>query len=161
MHPPTTSTVTTVPKGSYRNNGSKGQFLCKVCGFLFSAEKNRFQKAYELRCPFCSHSLVSIKDRKEFRIWKCVNRSCSYYQNNLKKSDPDSPNGKCDYKLHYLYREFSVDFFKMKLTDFSSKIATMKFRKYDANVMGLCLTLHVKKSPTSRSPTIAGLLPYV
>ena len=52
----------------YRNNGSKGQFLCKVCGFLFSAEKNRFHKAYELRCPFCSHSLVSIKDRKEFRI---------------------------------------------------------------------------------------------
>ena len=127
----------------YRNNGSKGQFLCKVCSFLFSAEKNRFQKAYELRCPFCSHSLVPIKDRKEFRIWKCVNRDCSYYQNNLKKVDPDSPNGKSDYKLHYLYREFSVDFFKMKLTDFSSKIATMKFRKYDANVMGLCLTLHV------------------
>jgi len=127
----------------YRNNGSKGQFLCKVCSFLFSAEKNRFQKAYELRCPFCSHSLVPIKDRKEFRIWKCVNRNCSYYRNNLKKVDPGSPNGKSDYKLHYLYREFSVDFFRMKLTDFSSKVATMKFRKYDANVMGLCLTLHV------------------
>jgi transposase-like protein len=57
--------------------------------------------------------------------------------------DPDSPNGKSDYKLHYLYREFTMDFFQMKLDDGSGKVAAMRFRKFDQNIMGLCLTLHV------------------
>lgn len=127
----------------YRNNGSKNQMLCKICRSTFHQETNRFHKKYELRCPFCGHSLVPVKSRKFFTIWKCTNSKCSYYQDNLKKVIPDSPNGKSDYKLHYLYREFSVDFFKMKLTNVSGKIATMKFRKYDANMMGLCLTMHI------------------
>jgi len=127
----------------YRNNGSKGQLQCKVCSTRFTPEQNRFHKSYEIRCPFCRHSLVKVKHRKYFAIWKCVNKKCSYYQNNLKHVDPDSPNGKCDYKLHYLYREFSVNFFKMKLDDYSPGIATMRFKKYDANVMGICLTLRV------------------
>ena len=57
---------------------------------------------------------MPVKSRKHFTIWKCVNRNCSYYKNSLKHVDPDSPNGKSDYKLHYLYREFTMDFFQMK-----------------------------------------------
>lgn len=127
----------------YDNNGDKGQYHCKICASFFYPHTRRFHKSFELRCPFCGHSLVPVKSRKHFTVWKCVNKKCSYYQNNLKKVNPDSPNGNSDYKLHYLYREFSLDFFSMKLDDFSGKIATMRFRKYDANIMGLCLTLHV------------------
>ncbi|MCI1722869.1 MAG: DDE-type integrase/transposase/recombinase [Lachnospiraceae bacterium] len=127
----------------YRNNGGKGQYQCKVCHTLFSPEKNRFHKSYELRCPFCGHALVPVKNRKFFVIWKCVNSRCPYYADRLKKVRADSPNGKSDYKLHYIYREFSVDFFRMELGGPSRKIASMRFRKYDANVMGLCLTLRV------------------
>jgi transposase-like protein len=126
-----------------RNNGGKGQYQCKVCHTLFSPEKNRFHKSYELRCPFCGHALVPVKNRKFFVIWKCVNSRCPYYADRLKKVRADSPNGKSDYKLHYIYREFSVDFFRMELGGPSRKIASMRFRKYDANVMGLCLTLRV------------------
>ena len=127
----------------YRNNGSKGQCLCKACGKMFSPGTRRFNKKFELHCPFCGHSLVPVKSRKHFTIWKCVNRNCSYYKNSLKHVDPDSPNGKSDYKLHYLYREFTMDFFQMKLDDGSGKVAAMRFRKFDQNIMGLCLTLHV------------------
>ena len=47
----------------YRNNGKKGQILCKVCQTAFSPEKNRFQKQYTLKCPHCSHALVHKKNR--------------------------------------------------------------------------------------------------
>ena len=36
-----------------------------------------------------------------------------------------------------------MDFFQMKLDDGSGKVAAMRFRKFDQNIMGLCLTLHV------------------
>ena len=127
----------------YSNNGSKGQLLCKVCHTMFSPHDNRFHKAFELRCPFCGHSLVPVKDRKFFVVWKCVNRNCSYYKDNLKKVDPDSPNGRSDYKLHYIYREFNVDFFRMPLESLPKNASSLRFRKYDANIMGLCLTLHI------------------
>ena len=127
----------------YSNNGSKGQLLCKVCGSLFSPKENRFHKAFELRCPFCGRALVPVKNRKFFVIWKCVNKNCSFYKNNLKNVDPDSPNGKRDYKLNYLYREFNVDFFRMPLENLPKNASSLKFRKYDANIMGLCLTLHI------------------
>lgn len=127
----------------YSNNGSKGQLLCKVCRTMFSPQDNRFHKAFELRCPFCGHSLVPVKNRKFFVVWKCVNGNCSYYKDSLKKVDPDSLNGRSDYKLHYIYREFNVDFFRMPLESLPKNASSLRFRKYDANIMGLCLTLHV------------------
>lgn len=48
----------------YKNNDSKGQLLCKVCSTAFSPEEKRFARPYPLKCPYCSHSLVSIKNRK-------------------------------------------------------------------------------------------------
>jgi transposase-like protein len=126
----------------YRNNGSAGQLQCKVCGTRFSPD-NRFHKSYQLKCPFCGRALIPVKDRRFFTVWKCKNAKCPYYLNRLRQVRPGTPNGKADYKLHYLYREFSVDFFKMKLDNVSDKIASFRFRKYDANIMGLCLTLHV------------------
>ena len=47
----------------YRNNGKKGQILCKVCQTAFSPEENRFLKQYTLKCHHCSHALVHKKDR--------------------------------------------------------------------------------------------------
>ena len=127
----------------YRNNGSHGQYQCKVCGERFSPGETRFGKKFQIRCPFCGRALVPVKNRKFFTIWKCVNPKCSYYQNNLKKVEPGTPNGKRDYKLHYLYREFCIDLFKMPLDQLPKNASSLRFRKYDAHIMGLCLTLHV------------------
>ena len=49
----------------------------------------------------------------------------------------------CEYKLHYIYRKFQIDFFKMDLNSLPKNASSLKFSKFDSNVMSLCLTLHV------------------
>ena len=130
------------------NDGKKqSQLLCKVCQSLFSvASEGRFSKIYVLRCPHCDHSLVHKKDRKNFIVHKCVNPKCPYYLKNLKKvdkADLDEDYGKNKYKLHYIYREFAIDFFKMDLNTLPKNASSLKFSKFDKNVMGLCLTYKI------------------
>ena len=100
----------------------------------------------KLRCPHCSSSLVPKKDRKHFTIHKCVNPKCPYYLHNLKKVDKQDLKdefGKNKYKLHYIYREFTVDFFSMDLNSLPKNASSLKFNKHNAHVMSLALTLHV------------------
>lgn len=56
----------------YKNNGSKGQILCKVCSTAFSPEENRFTKPFTLRCHYCSCALVRKKERKQFSLHICT-----------------------------------------------------------------------------------------
>lgn len=51
--------------------------------------------------------------------------------------------GKNKYKLHYLYREFTVDFFRMDLDSLPKNASSLKFSKHNAHIMSLCLTMHV------------------
>jgi len=130
----------------YKNNGSKGQLLCKVCDARFSPEEGNRFSSLNLRCPYCSHSLVHKKDRKHFVIHKCVNSKCPYYLRNLKKvdkADLDEEYGKNKYKLHYIYREFTIDFFKMDITTLPKNASSLKFTKNNAHIMSLCLTYRV------------------
>ena len=131
---------------SWNDGKKKSQLRCKVCQSHFSpSEGNRFS-SLNLRCPHCGHSLVQIKDRKHFVIHKCVNLKCSYYLSNLAKVDKEDlcrENGRSKYKLHYIYREFIIDFFKMDLNSLPANASSLKFSKFDSHVMSLCLTLHV------------------
>ena len=129
----------------YKNNGSKGQLSCKVCSARFSPSESRFS-SIKLRCPHCGHSLVPKKDRKHFVIHKCVNPKCPFYLHNLKRVDQEDLNedfGKNKYKLHYIYREFTTDFFRMDLNSLPKNASSLKFSRHNAHVMSLCLTLHV------------------
>ena len=130
----------------YKNNGSKGQIMCKVCQTLFSPSESRFTKTSSLRCPYCTNILVPKKDRKHFILHKCVNLKCPYYLHNLKNvdaADLKEPYGKNKYKLHYIYREFTIDFFKMDLTSLPKNASSLKFAKNNAHIMSLCLTMHI------------------
>lgn len=129
----------------YDNNGGNGQYQCKVCGQTFSSGEV-VTTPFRLTCPHCSHTLVAKKDRKFFRIHKCVNPKCPYYLHNLSKVDKKDLKedyGKNKYKLHYIYREFQIDFFKMDLNSLPKNASSLKFSKFDSHVMSLCLTLHV------------------
>ena len=129
----------------YKNNGSKGQLMCKVCSTKFSPEESR-HSSLKLRCPHCMHTLVPKKSRKHFIVHKCVNPKCPYYLKNLKKvdkADLKEDYGKNKYKLHYIYREFTLDFFRMDLNSLPKNASSLRFSKFDSNVMGLCLTMHV------------------
>ena len=127
----------------YDNNGGNGQFQCKICGQTFITG-DRVTAPLTLLCPYCGHVLVPKKDRKHFIVHKCVNKKCSYYKNNLKLLPKDlDPSEKYKYKLHYIYREFTLDFFSMDLSQLPSWAASFKFKKNNAHIMGLCLTYHV------------------
>ena len=130
----------------YKNNGSHNQLMCKVCGRKSQTGINEFSNKVVLRCPHCSHTLVHKKDRKHFIIHKCVNPKCPYYLHNLKKVEKKhlaEPFGKNKYKLHYIYREFTVDFFKMDISSLPKNASSLRFSRHNAYIMSLCLTLLV------------------
>lgn len=119
--------------------------LCKVCDAKFSENDNRFS-SMKMHCPHCGSTLVPKKNRKHFIVHKCVNPNCSYYLRNLNKVEKKhlmEPYGKNNYKLHYIYREFTVDFFRMDLDSLPKNASSLKFSKHNAHIMSLCLTLHV------------------
>ena len=129
----------------YKNNGSKRQLLCKVCDSHFSPDESRFS-SIKLRYPHCSNTLVPKKNRKYFVIHKCVNSKCPYYLHNLKKVDKQDLKqdyGKNKYKLHYIYREFQVYFFRMDLNSLPKNASSLKFSKHNQHVMSLCLTYRI------------------
>ena len=128
----------------YKNNGKGNQLLCKICQTLFTPNDNRFSKTMTLKCPYCSRSLEAKKNRKHFIVHKCINPKCPYYLNNLKKVDKnDLISDKYKYKLHYIYREFTLDFFKMDIRSLPSNSSSLNFSKHSSYIMSLCLTLHI------------------
>jgi len=140
----------------YVNNGGKGQFRCKVCETLFHLH-NRYNQPLKLRCPYCSHALVHKKDRKHFIVHKCVNKKCSYYLHNLRTVDQKDLKdyGKNKYKLHYIYRQFTVDFFQMDLDSLPPNASSFNFKKHNPHIMSLCLTFHVNLSLSLRKTSVA------
>ena len=132
---------------TWNNGRSKTQILCKVCQTKFSpGTDNRFSKTHKLKCPYCTHALVPKKNRKHFILHKCVNPKCSYYLHNLRKVDKQDLKedyAKNKYKLHYIYREFTIDFFKMDLSSLPKKASSLKFKQHDSYTMALCLTYRV------------------
>lgn len=128
----------------YDNNGGGGQYQCKICAQTF-ATGQQVVKTLKLKCPYCSHALSPKKHRKFFIVHKCTNNKCSYYLHNLKSVDSKTIKSKEKYKhkLHYIYREFTVDFFAMDLDSLPKNASSLKFRKQNAHIMSLCLTFHV------------------
>ena len=96
----------------YDNNGGNGQYQCKVCGQTFTSGEI-VTTPFRLCCPHCGHSLSPKKDRKFFRIHKCVNKKCPYYLHALKQvstEDLEKDSGKYKYKLmERNYRDFDGD----------------------------------------------------
>jgi len=138
----------------YDNTGGRGQLLCKVCNLRFNKGKTDF-KPIALICPYCGHTLVQKKDRKHFNIHKCVNKDCPFYLDSLRKLSPEDraeyQHDKHKFKLHYIYREFTIDFFKMDLSTLPKGATNLTFRNFSPHIMGLCLTYNVNLGLSTRT----------
>ena len=145
------------PYLTWNDGKKKSQIRCKVCLNLHSPfDDNRFSKTHKLRCPHCSRILEPVKNRKHFIIHKCKNSKCPFYLHNLKKVKKEHlSEEKCKYKFHYIYREFTIDFFRMDLNSLPKNASSLKFSKFDKNVMGLCLTYKVNLGLSLRKTTEA------
>lgn len=137
----------------YDNTGGRGQFWCKICDYHFNRQ-NRIDNFVELHCPHCGGALTVEKNRKFFNIHKCRNKNCSYYLNALSSLSKDSlkeyklkPER---FKLHYVYREFKINFFKVDLYSLPQNASSLQFRKFSPHVMGLCLTYLVNCGLSTR-----------
>lgn len=134
----------------YDNNGGKGQYQCKVCGLTFK-ENNFATTPLVFKCPYCGSTLTETKERKHFKIHKCTNKKCSYYLKNLNKLPKNiKDSDKYKYKLHYIYREFNINFFKVDLYHISKRATTLNFKKFNPHIMGLVLTYHVNLKLSTR-----------
>jgi len=137
----------------YANNGNSGQFKCKVCSFLFN-QKNRYDKDVILKCPHCLKSLEKKKERKDFSLYKCTYKSCSYYLNKKKsmtsqekklfKKDPQS------FKLHYIYRSFSLDFKSLAQDSPIQTKGCLSKIHASPQTLGLILTYYVNYGLSAR-----------
>lgn len=137
----------------YDNTGGRGQFWCKVCDAHFNRQ-NYIATPIELHCPHCGNALTLAKHRKNFNIHKCTSHHCSFYQSTLKSLSKDdllacqsNPN---KFKLHYIYREFTTNFFKVDLFSLPKSSSSLAFRKFSPHVMGLCLTYLVNCGLSTR-----------
>ncbi|TLN00242.1 DDE-type integrase/transposase/recombinase [bacterium] len=142
----------------YDNTGGRGQFLCKVCALRFDKDKTDF-KIGALVCPYCGHILVKKKERKHFNIHKCINKKCSFYLQALSKLSPDDLEeykvDKHKFKLHYIYREFTIDYFKVDLASMPKGCVNLTFRNFSPHVLGLCLTYLVNLGLSTRATSRA------
>lgn len=138
----------------YDNSGGRGQLWCKVCDFKFSKGNTSFDIG-TLLCPYCGLVLVKKKDRKHFNIHKCVNMKCSFYIKSLKQLSADEFKEfqlhKHRFKLHYIYREFTTDFFDVDLSSMPKGSVNLNFRTFSPHVMGLCLTYNVNLGLSTRA----------
>lgn len=138
----------------YDNTGGRGQLWCKICDLKFSKTKTDF-KPISLLCPYCGHTLVKKKERKNFNIHKCVNKDCSFYINSIKNLSPEEfdeyQKDKHKFKLHYIYREFTTDYFKVDLNSMPKGAVNLTFRNFSPHIMGLCLTYHVNLGLSTRA----------
>lgn len=79
-----------------------------------------------------------------FRRGECdIPEDCNCYLCNAPFQYLIWNDGKNKYKLHYIYREFTIDFFKIDLNSLPKNASSLKFNKFDSHIMSLCLTLHV------------------
>ena len=134
----------------YDNNGGNGQFQCKVCSQTFKTGE-QYKKPIRIKCPHCGNTLTIVKSRKVFNIHKCVNKKCPYYLSR-KKILPKglSLEEKYEFKLHYIYREFTLDFFAMDPYSLPGSATTFQFKKFNPHVLGLVLTYHVNLQLSTR-----------
>ena len=137
----------------YDNTGGRGQYWCKFCDTHFN-KHNLFDNVHIYKCPYCNNSLSPIKNRKNFIVHKCMNNNCNYYlnaYNSLSNKDKvEYSNHPERFKLHYIYREFDVNLFKLDLYNMPKNFSSLNFRKFSPEIMGLCLTYNVNYGLSTR-----------
>lgn len=129
----------------YDNNGGHGQFLCKVCKSTFFPYKPT--KDDEPHCPFCGSKLTRIKERKDFDIYRCNNRDCSFRKKKLSAMDASqkalyrqSPHL---FKLRYIYRKFNFYFTPLSKENDNLPLVDLPNIKASPHVLGLILTYRI------------------
>ena len=130
---------------AYDNNGSRGEFWCKVCNSKFAIRKPSIDN--DPYCPFCNSKLVLIKKRKSFDIFRCYNSQCTYRKKKLSSMSPEqrilfkkSPHL---FKLRFIYRKFHFQFTPLSKSNVNLPIVDLPNITASPHILGLILTYHI------------------
>ena len=138
----------------YANNGSGGQYKCKVCDCNFH-RNNKFKKQVAFKCPYCHSHLDHIKTRDDFNIHKCRNNTCSLYVrnlNNMTKAEKQLYKEKpYELKLRYIYRSFKVDFVPLSKHQLDLPKVDLSRIQSSPQTLGLVLTYFINYGLSARS----------
>ena len=142
----------------YDNNGGKGQFLCKICSFIFFS-KIKYSKTAIIKCPYCRATLVKVKERQQFNVLKCKNDNCSFYLNNLNSMSKSEKalfaKKPFKFKVRYIYREFTFNFEPLSKSDEQSPeaVSRVDISKIHASphTLGLILTYYANYGISARN----------
>ena len=138
----------------YDNTGGRGSFQCKVCKSRFN-HKSRFSKQVQFKCPHCGRALSRMKERSCFYIWKCTSLDCSFYKDNLnslsKKEREIFKLKPENFKLHYIFREFTTDFVPLSSSPNYEIPSSSLSRIYSSShTLGLILTYSINYGLSAR-----------
>lgn len=138
----------------YDNNGGRGNFWCKVCNSKFNRQTS-FSKVPTFRCPHCGHTLERIKERSCYYVWKCKSLECSFYKDNfnsLSKKEKEIFAMKPEnYKLHYLYREFTTEFLPLSSQqNYDLPSGSLNKIYASSHTLGLILTYNINYGLSAR-----------
>lgn len=133
---------------SFNNGEKRTQIRCKVCENTFSTVKT-YSSQIVRKCPHCGNKLSLIKSRNHFDIYKCMNRKCPHFRQELNNLSPQDKQRyiiePSAFSLHYITRVFnaSLDVLeKVQRTLVPSKIDLARIHN-SKHILGLALTYYV------------------
>lgn len=133
----------------YINDGrKKSQLLCKVCGTLFQLHHNRKESKAKYWCPHCGRAIYLWKKSDVCNIYKCGNKNCPCYLNNLKKLNErekklQKTGMSSQFKLCYQYREYHFSPAQLKTVQPEYTNGNFKNIHNTFNTVGLVLAYNV------------------
>lgn len=143
----------------YINNGKKKsiQYKCKVCSKTFTETPKT--KSPKFICPICGRALFLWKQRAFVDIYKCQNRKCERYIENLnklskeeRKMQKEKPS---NFKLHYIYRDYKINFKNVITEELIKPVKRLSQFTYKPSVIGLVLTFHITLHQSTRQTAFA------
>lgn len=124
-----------------------------MCKCTFN-KKNRYLKNLLFLCPHCGRALERKKERKDYYVHKCINSNCTFYLDNLSSLSKEEllryRTKPYEFKLHYIYREFNIDFEPLSRMTSGSNSVDLSRLYVSPHTLGLVLTYHVNFGLSSR-----------
>lgn len=140
----------------YVNDGRRqNQLLCKVCNTLFPSHRIRKESKTSYWCPYCGRALYRWKEDTVRTIFKCGNKTCPCYLNNLEKLNEhekklQKTGMNSQFKLCYHYREYHFTPAQLQTVQPQSSLRTLNRIHNTYNTVGLVLAYTISFGISSR-----------
>lgn len=140
----------------YVNDGRRqNQLRCKVCNTLFPSHRIRKESKTSYWCPYCGRALYRWKEDTVRTIFKCGNKTCPCYLNNLEKLNEhekklQKTGMNSQFKLCYHYREYHFTPAQLQTVQPQSSLRTLNRIHNTYNTVGLVLAYTISFGISSR-----------